>query len=152
MHNDAHFMLLSLRLLQSLSLLWMLISLNIQHVFSFVFICSNKTWEITRQKLDEKERVHIFNERQRNRRRKIIISMFLFYRTFQGDLVQLKEFPSGASNELKSKAMDQLVMAHGLRHENINPLIGKEMIFLCLTYHQLTFILFSNVQFFLLFI
>lgn len=44
---------------------------------------------------------------------------------FQGDLVQLKEMPTGASNELKSKAMDHLVVAHGLRHENINPLIGK---------------------------
>lgn len=50
---------------------------------------------------------------------------FLLYRLFQGDLVQLKEMPTGASNELKAKAMDLLVMAHGLRHENINPLIGK---------------------------
>lgn len=31
----------------------------------------------------------------------------------------------GTSNELKSKAMDYLVMAHGLRHENMNPLIGE---------------------------
>lgn len=44
----------------------------------------------------------------------------------QGDLVQLKEVPTGTSNELKSKAMDHLVMAHGLRHENINPLIGND--------------------------
>ncbi|XP_031621510.1 uncharacterized protein LOC116339642 [Contarinia nasturtii] len=43
---------------------------------------------------------------------------------YNGDLVQLKEMPTGASNELKAKAMDHLVMAHGLRHENINPLIG----------------------------
>ena len=44
----------------------------------------------------------------------------------QGDLVQLKEIPSSsASHELKTKAMDLLVMAHGLRHENINPLIGN---------------------------
>lgn len=49
----------------------------------------------------------------------------LIFIAFQGDLVQLKEMPTGASNELKSKAMDHLVMAHGLRHENINPLIGK---------------------------
>lgn len=48
---------------------------------------------------------------------------------FQGDLVQLKEMPTGASNELRSKAMDHLVMAHGLRHENINPLIGKYEMF-----------------------
>lgn len=39
--------------------------------------------------------------------------------------MQLKEVPIGTSNELKSKAMDYLVMSHGLRHENINPLIGK---------------------------
>ncbi|XP_065363911.1 uncharacterized protein LOC135957121 [Calliphora vicina] len=43
---------------------------------------------------------------------------------YNGDLVQLKEVPLNGSNELKSKAMDLLVMAHGLRHENINPLIG----------------------------
>lgn len=42
----------------------------------------------------------------------------------QGDLVQLKEVSIGSSNELKSKAMDHLVMTHGLRHENVNPLIG----------------------------
>lgn len=48
-----------------------------------------------------------------------------FFHMFQGDLVQLKEMPTGASNELKAKAMDHLVIAHGLRHENINPLIGK---------------------------
>lgn len=49
----------------------------------------------------------------------------------QGDLVQLKEVPTGTSNELKSKAMDHLVMAHGLRHENINPLIGNWPISSC---------------------
>lgn len=43
---------------------------------------------------------------------------------YNGDLVQLKEVPLNGSTELKSKAMDLLVMAHGLRHENINPLIG----------------------------
>ncbi|XP_061393207.1 uncharacterized protein LOC133328680 [Musca vetustissima] len=43
---------------------------------------------------------------------------------YNGDLVQLKEIPLNGSTELKSKAMDLLVMAHGLRHENINPLIG----------------------------
>ncbi|XP_065094305.1 uncharacterized protein LOC135714821 [Ochlerotatus camptorhynchus] len=47
---------------------------------------------------------------------------------YNGDLVQLKEIPSSSgsssSQELKTKAMDLLVMAHGLRHENINPLIG----------------------------
>lgn len=32
--------------------------------------------------------------------------------------------PIGPSGELKSRAMDHLVMLHGLRHENINPLIG----------------------------
>lgn len=44
---------------------------------------------------------------------------------YNGDLVQLKEIPLNGSMELKSKAMDLLVMAHGLRHENINPLIGN---------------------------
>lgn len=39
--------------------------------------------------------------------------------------MQLKEIPIGPSHELRSKAMDHLVMTHGLRHENINPLIGK---------------------------
>lgn len=43
---------------------------------------------------------------------------------YNGDLVQLKEIPLSGSTELKSKAMDYLIMAHGLRHENINPLIG----------------------------
>uniref|UniRef100_A0A1I8PTX7 Guanylate cyclase n=1 Tax=Stomoxys calcitrans TaxID=35570 RepID=A0A1I8PTX7_STOCA len=43
---------------------------------------------------------------------------------YNGDLVQLKEVSLNGSTELKSKAMDLLVMAHGLRHENINPLIG----------------------------
>lgn len=38
--------------------------------------------------------------------------------------MQLKEIPMGPSHELRSKAMDHLVMTHGLRHENINPLIG----------------------------
>lgn len=45
---------------------------------------------------------------------------------YQGDLVQLKEIlnPSGSSIELRTKAMDLLISAHSLRHENINPLIG----------------------------
>lgn len=45
---------------------------------------------------------------------------------YQGDLVQLKEIqvPSGNTVELKTKAMDHLILSHGLRHENINPLIG----------------------------
>jgi guanylate cyclase 2F len=45
---------------------------------------------------------------------------------YQGDLVQLKEIQvsSGSSVELKTKAMDHLIIAHGLRHENLNPLIG----------------------------
>ncbi|XP_030563952.1 uncharacterized protein LOC115764844 [Drosophila novamexicana] len=43
---------------------------------------------------------------------------------YNGDLVQLKEINLNGSTELRSKAMDLLVMAHGLRHENINPLIG----------------------------
>ncbi|XP_067620043.1 uncharacterized protein [Eurosta solidaginis] len=43
---------------------------------------------------------------------------------YNGDLVQLKEIPLNGSTELKAKAMDLLVMAHGMRHENINPLIG----------------------------
>ncbi|XP_058454547.1 uncharacterized protein LOC131432350 isoform X2 [Malaya genurostris] len=49
-----------------------------------------------------------------------------FKARYNGDLVQLKEIPlsSGSSQELKTKAMDLLVLAHGLRHENINPLIG----------------------------
>lgn len=49
-----------------------------------------------------------------------------FKARYQGDLVQLKEIqvPSGNSVELKTKAMDHLILLHGLRHENINPLIG----------------------------
>ncbi|XP_032577675.1 uncharacterized protein LOC6613836 [Drosophila sechellia] len=43
---------------------------------------------------------------------------------YNGDLVQLKEVNINGSAELRTKAMDLLVMAHGLRHENINPLIG----------------------------
>ncbi|GAB0090530.1 hypothetical protein DMENIID0001_052670 [Sergentomyia squamirostris] len=44
---------------------------------------------------------------------------------YNGDLVQLKEIPLMTVTELKTKAMDILMTAHGLRHENINPLIGK---------------------------
>lgn len=43
---------------------------------------------------------------------------------YNGDMVQLKEIQLNNSTELKSKAMDLLVLAHGLRHENINALIG----------------------------
>ncbi|KAG5680913.1 hypothetical protein PVAND_010391 [Polypedilum vanderplanki] len=53
-------------------------------------------------------------------------NMLEFKARYQGDLVQLKEIrvPSGNSIELRTKAMDHLIIAHGLRHENINPLIG----------------------------
>ncbi|XP_058791773.1 guanylate cyclase D isoform X2 [Phymastichus coffea] len=43
---------------------------------------------------------------------------------YNGDLVQLKQLPVQGAFELKSKAMDVLVTIHGLRHENLNPLIG----------------------------
>ncbi|KAL6267075.1 hypothetical protein P5V15_000152 [Pogonomyrmex californicus] len=43
---------------------------------------------------------------------------------YNGDLVQLKELPFQGTFELKSKAMDVLVTIHGLRHENLNPMIG----------------------------
>ncbi|XP_026671236.1 uncharacterized protein LOC108627232 isoform X2 [Ceratina calcarata] len=43
---------------------------------------------------------------------------------YNGDLVQLKELPTQSTFELRNKAMDVLVMIHGLRHENLNPLIG----------------------------
>ncbi|XP_011692309.1 PREDICTED: retinal guanylyl cyclase 2 [Wasmannia auropunctata] len=43
---------------------------------------------------------------------------------YNGDLVQLKELPFQGTFELKNKAMDVLVTIHGLRHENLNPLIG----------------------------
>ncbi|XP_011334672.2 retinal guanylyl cyclase 2 isoform X1 [Ooceraea biroi] len=43
---------------------------------------------------------------------------------YNGDLVQLKELPFQGTFEVKSKAMDVLVTIHGLRHENLNPLIG----------------------------
>ncbi|XP_015601711.1 retinal guanylyl cyclase 2 isoform X2 [Cephus cinctus] len=43
---------------------------------------------------------------------------------YNGDLVQLKELPCQSTFELKNKAMDVLVTIHGLRHENLNPLIG----------------------------
>ncbi|KAL0114110.1 hypothetical protein PUN28_011433 [Cardiocondyla obscurior] len=43
---------------------------------------------------------------------------------YNGDLVQLKELPFQGTFELKNKAMDVLVTVHGLRHENLNPLIG----------------------------
>ncbi|XP_076752601.1 retinal guanylyl cyclase 2 isoform X1 [Xylocopa sonorina] len=43
---------------------------------------------------------------------------------YNGDLVQLKELPTQGTFELKNKAVDMLVVIHGLRHENLNPLIG----------------------------
>ncbi|XP_049772085.1 retinal guanylyl cyclase 2 [Schistocerca cancellata] len=43
---------------------------------------------------------------------------------YNGDLVQLKELPVQGTFELKSKAMDVLMTLHGLRHENVNPLLG----------------------------
>ncbi|XP_032677581.1 retinal guanylyl cyclase 2 isoform X3 [Odontomachus brunneus] len=43
---------------------------------------------------------------------------------YNGDLVQLKELPVQGTFELKNKAMDVLVTIQGLRHENLNPLIG----------------------------
>lgn len=43
---------------------------------------------------------------------------------FQGDLVQMKPLASVNNIELKAKAIEVLVILHGLRHENINPLIG----------------------------
>lgn len=53
-------------------------------------------------------------------------NMLEFKARYQGDLVHLKELriPSGNSVELKTKAMDHLIISHGLRHENLNPLIG----------------------------
>lgn len=42
--------------------------------------------------------------------------------------MQLKEIAMLIGTELKTKAMDHLVMTHGLRHENINPFIGKRII------------------------
>ncbi|KAK5647035.1 hypothetical protein RI129_005499 [Pyrocoelia pectoralis] len=42
---------------------------------------------------------------------------------YNGDLVQMKPLPPGTI-ELKAKAVEVLVMLHGLRHENLNPLIG----------------------------
>ncbi|XP_050295320.1 retinal guanylyl cyclase 2 [Anthonomus grandis grandis] len=43
---------------------------------------------------------------------------------YNGDLVQMKPVPSNGSVELKAKAIEFLVLLHGLRHENLNPLIG----------------------------
>ncbi|XP_015179182.1 PREDICTED: retinal guanylyl cyclase 2-like isoform X2 [Polistes dominula] len=43
---------------------------------------------------------------------------------FKGDLVQLKELTCQSTFELKNKTMGVLVTIHGLRHENLNPLIG----------------------------
>ncbi|KAL1512941.1 hypothetical protein ABEB36_002440 [Hypothenemus hampei] len=43
---------------------------------------------------------------------------------YNGDLVQMKPVPSNGSVELKDNAIELLVLLHGLRHENLNPLIG----------------------------
>ncbi|XP_034239013.1 uncharacterized protein LOC117643935 [Thrips palmi] len=44
---------------------------------------------------------------------------------YNGDLVQLKELPvAGGSFELRTKAMDVLLTLHGLRHENMNTMLG----------------------------
>ncbi|CAH1131699.1 unnamed protein product [Ceutorhynchus assimilis] len=43
---------------------------------------------------------------------------------YHGDLVQMKPVPSNGSIELKAKSIELLVVLHGLRHENLNPLIG----------------------------
>ncbi|XP_068903394.1 retinal guanylyl cyclase 2 isoform X4 [Tenebrio molitor] len=44
---------------------------------------------------------------------------------YNGDLVQMKPVPSaGSAVELKAKTVELLVLLHGLRHENLNPLIG----------------------------
>ncbi|KAL3281126.1 hypothetical protein HHI36_004348 [Cryptolaemus montrouzieri] len=45
---------------------------------------------------------------------------------YNGDLVQMKPVPSsgGGGGEIKDKAIELLVLLHGLRHENLNPLIG----------------------------
>lgn len=53
-------------------------------------------------------------------------NMLEYKARYQGDLVQLKEIrnPSGNAMELKTKAMDLLIASHGLRHENLNALIG----------------------------
>ncbi|KAL1140303.1 hypothetical protein AAG570_000235 [Ranatra chinensis] len=44
---------------------------------------------------------------------------------YNGDLVQLKQIPNyGGSFELRSKAIDNLIALHSLRHENVNTMIG----------------------------
>lgn len=52
-----------------------------------------------------------------------VLCNFLFQ---QGDLVQMKPVPCGGSGgvELRAKTVELLVLLHGLRHENLNPLIG----------------------------
>ncbi|XP_015438494.1 PREDICTED: retinal guanylyl cyclase 2 [Dufourea novaeangliae] len=57
---------------------------------------------------------------------------------YNGDLVQLKELPTQGTFELKNKAMDVVVVMHGLRHENLNPLIGclNESTRPCLVYEH----------------
>ncbi|KRT84594.1 protein kinase [Oryctes borbonicus] len=44
---------------------------------------------------------------------------------YNGDLVQMKPVPCGSGGvELRAKTVELLVLLHGLRHENLNPLIG----------------------------
>lgn len=44
---------------------------------------------------------------------------------YNGDLVQMKPIlASSGTAEIKDKTIDLLVLLHGLRHENLNPLIG----------------------------
>ncbi|XP_065164768.1 retinal guanylyl cyclase 2 isoform X3 [Atheta coriaria] len=43
---------------------------------------------------------------------------------YNGDLVQMKPIQLESSVELKAKTVEVLVLLHGLRHENLNPLIG----------------------------
>lgn len=123
---------------------------NISSLFLFLFVfCQCRREQVVEQQRmycihykNAKQRVVIYFGMQSNKKKQLkhfscgilkilffcffTFSIFFFDFVLQGDLVQLKEMPTGASSELKAKAMDHLVMAHGLRHENINPLIGKQ--------------------------
>ncbi|KAI5638618.1 adenylate and guanylate cyclase catalytic domain-containing protein [Phthorimaea operculella] len=53
---------------------------------------------------------------------------------YKGDAVQLKPLPLPAGMttvELKRKATDVLLVLHTLRHENLNPFIGKYLLLIC---------------------
>ncbi|XP_017785431.1 PREDICTED: retinal guanylyl cyclase 2-like isoform X2 [Nicrophorus vespilloides] len=43
---------------------------------------------------------------------------------YNGDLVQMKPIQTGGNVELRAKTVELLLVLHGLRHENLNPLIG----------------------------